>query len=908
MNCQRAQRFLSLYHDGHPAGREDAAVTAHLQDCPACRQFRESLTAWGGQVRAASETEPAARREIRSAALDRWVAQQERSPAAHGQWRFSPFANLTVPPLVWGAAAAASLVAVANLGRWELKLHHSGPARAAPQDGTARQTGSPYHQLVMKPAPSAGTAAGPPAQPGGYRKQTSLKRANIGAAAPSSPIHGGSFPVAGESSPRLGPRTAPAPSHDSQPPLPDEQYLDGRDPALLARWNTLGYEEQQQLVEAIQRKLRRPADDFVSVPFPRIATSGSAGAAIAAAAREYEQEAKVTDPRLFRKVTLQDKGVALSDLCAELQAQTGVQFRASRSVADEKATVFVKEERARDVMRAISHLFGYAWVRSSRGGEYRYELDQDLRSQLADEELRQRDQNAALVAMDQQMQPYRSFLEMSYDEFQKHVDQMPLEQRKRLWYARVGGGWSGVQIYHHLLPREQAALLAGQELTFRPDDPSLTRRLPPNFSHDALMSWNPNVAGEELPVGELPGARCTQVGLRLDRTELGQVTLLAHTAVAWPGKYGDSRSASEQQLATGRNPSTVNPDNAAANAALRGHSPFDQVVSVHPEPTCPQVKAALSGRATRLPYGLYSAAIGDLQTPHVFSADVWEAVHQATGMPIVTDYYTRMYRLNVVMVDHRPLFDALCSIGDALGARWRYEGGFLLGRSTSYYWNKRKEVPNRYLHRWLKEERDGPGLSVDTLLEMASLPDEELNSIVVGEAIQHCWGIGEWSLVVANPFSPDAPFREDLRFLAELTPEHRRRALTPAGMPVTELTPAEQQRFLKDWDTRSRNVGRWGGDGGPEPPPDFEHCRFVVEYIPAGWYVWTPPTSSPEHPWARDLYRVKGRTATEALAGARQIYPEATADQVKLTKDGELYPSFSFGPSPNGLKPASQSK
>ena len=30
-----------------------------------------------------------------------------------------------------------------------------------------------------------------------------------------------------------------------------------------------------------------------------------------------------------------------------------------------------------------------------------------------------------------------------------------------------------------------------------------------------------------------------------------------------------------------------------------------------------------------------------------------------------------------------PLYDALCRVGDAMGVRWRREGDFLLGRSTT---------------------------------------------------------------------------------------------------------------------------------------------------------------------------------------------------------------------------------
>ena len=86
-----------------------------------------------------------------------------------------------------------------------------------------------------------------------------------------------------------------------------------------------------------------------------------------------------------------------------MQEQTGVELRASRGVADEKVTVFVKEQRARDVIgRAVAHLFGYRWSRSGPEGEYRYTLEQDLKSQLAEEELGMANQNAALLALDAQ--------------------------------------------------------------------------------------------------------------------------------------------------------------------------------------------------------------------------------------------------------------------------------------------------------------------------------------------------------------------------------------------------------------------------------------------------------------------------------------------------------------------------
>jgi hypothetical protein len=138
-------------------------------------------------------------------------------------------------------------------------------------------------------------------------------------------------------------------------------------------------------------------------------TSGSASAA----AREPAEKRSEIDTRLQRKVTLRLKGISLADFCSQMQEQTGAALRASRGVADEKVTVIVKEEPARDVMRAVARLFGYLWERSGSGGEYRYVLDQDLKSRLVEEELRNRDLHAALLSVDAEMEKFRPYRELS---------------------------------------------------------------------------------------------------------------------------------------------------------------------------------------------------------------------------------------------------------------------------------------------------------------------------------------------------------------------------------------------------------------------------------------------------------------------------------------------------------------
>src|SRR5256885_10607203 len=127
-------------------------------------------------------------------------------------------------------------------------------------------------------------------------------------------------------------------------------------------------------------------------------------------------EKGVVDSRLTQKVTCAFKGTALSDLCEKLKIDTGIQLTAGPSVADEKVTLFCEKLPLREVMRQLSRPFGYTWLRSGKAGEYRYQLIQDLRSQLLEEELRNRDRNAALLALDREMERYRKYLGLSPDE------------------------------------------------------------------------------------------------------------------------------------------------------------------------------------------------------------------------------------------------------------------------------------------------------------------------------------------------------------------------------------------------------------------------------------------------------------------------------------------------------------
>ncbi|MFN3649413.1 MAG: hypothetical protein ACK47B_07500 [Armatimonadota bacterium] len=857
LRCAWSRKQLERHAD--LGGELPAGLAAHLERCAACRTEWQSLLRLSGEL-AGSLAIPAAGDELVRKVLDRLSE--------------TPLAARRSPSRLPALATAGGLAAAAAVGAAVLLLNRperpGSPAVARRSEPPVHGTPSPAPRSTAPRTTHAGVEP-PPAPAGGL--PTSPK--------PRPQLAGAGAQVA--ASPR---RLPPAPWSTTPGVAPtregDDEFLDGRDLALLAQWTAATPQEQEQIA-AVLRSLPPAADDFVRIPLPRLAGRAQ-GPAVAAAVREYEQQAKVVDPRLFRKVTLRAKGAALAEVAAQLQEQTGVQLRISRALADEKATVLVKDQDARSVMRAVARLFGALWGRTGEEGAYRYELVLELKSQLAEEELRNRDLHAALLELDSDMQRLRPYTELPFAQaYMKWEEQSPRD--KSLFNLVNGGGWGGTQLYHRLTPGERAALVSGEEVVLRPDDPNPDRRLPGEWSQPILQSRPSSVRHGDgtVKIQDVPGIRVTQLRLKLHRSELGELTLSARTTASWPEKGYEGQTFWDSKLATARNPSAEKPGNAQLNAALRGRAPFDRRLALRPEPSCPALKP-----------GKAPTRDEKKVEPHVTSADVWEAIHQATALPIVADYYTRIYPQTAFTRPEAELFDTLCEAGDALGVRWTKDGDFLLARSTSYFWDKLKEVPNRELDRWQRSAEANGGLPFADFLEIAGLPDPQLSSSGLAEAVMHCRGIPEWHFLGGRPDN-DPLFRTLARYLTILTPAQLRQALEPEGVPFRLLSPAQQQATMQRHEETMRESERqWGKRSMNVRPEDFLNASIVAEYVPAGWYKWTPTPEVERQPRERPLTPIAARTAEEALAAARRIDPGAAADQVRQLKHGHFTGGIRF--------------
>jgi hypothetical protein len=251
-------------------------------------------------------------------------------------------------------------------------------------------------------------------------------------------------------------------------------------------------------------------------------------------------------------------------------------------------------------MRQLSRPFGYTWVRERRDGEYRYELMQDLRSQLLEEELCNRDRNAALLALETEIERFRPYLHLSPDEAMAAAKTAP-EAEKPLLERLAGAGWGTIQIDFRLSPRQLARLRAGEPLQFCGEPKPGEQPLASDLAHGVFQSWrdtrlvkeengysfvsakSPALSGALPPAG-VPESRA-HVKVSLNQSELGQFMLSGSTGfgIAGTGMY---RGGGSGPCAVGQSPAVLTPDNRSANQRLARHPSLLRRVSLQPRASC----------------------------------------------------------------------------------------------------------------------------------------------------------------------------------------------------------------------------------------------------------------------------------------------------------------------------------
>lgn len=822
--CGRMERLISRALDNELPESESRRLAAHLEQCPACRVKQEAFVAQRRDVArslsaAAASSAPVAGTLARRA-FAAWNAEQQSSvapSAARPSYR---------PALLWGTATATA-AAMSCAGLF-LYLRTGNTAQQGVGTGSVAAVAARPAGAQKTTAPV--TAIAPSRTMGG----SGTAGANILPAAADrseSPSHLASiFPRRNSGNEGTAARTAqkpkepligvPGPTLETGGGRGDLAYVNADLSGFARRWTNLPPDETARLEEELRRSVRG-GDSFVEVPLPRLAGVGNAGAAAAIAA--YRQERAVVDARLQRKVSIAAKGTAFSDLCEKLTKETGVTFAAARSVADDKVTLFCKDRPVRDIMRAVTSVWGFTWERSGEEGAYTYRLVQPLRSQLLEEELRNRDRNEALLALDKEMERYREYLHLSPEEAHEMAKNASSPEQKKMLESLAGSGWGPARLYFGLSPDEMAALRSGQPLRFGAGDKGAALPIPDGMGPGILQSQSHNTRIDARPGGDVglqvgddtskmkgvppsdfAGAQ-PMAELRLGSNELGQFSLAGFSGVAVDTGNSKAMSMFGDDLAVGISPSVRDPKNAEANRALASESGLRQPV------TFPAAAAAAAPKTD-----------GDKpQRPsRVTSADLLEAVHRATGKDVIGDYYTKLYGPEILPGGKAAsLFDALNRASDAMRLRWNRENDFLTFRSASFFNDRLKEVPNRLLERWaMSRKSHGGALTLDDLLEISQLTNAQLESRTMAEGARLLYGLEEWGAVTAPNL------RDHWRFLASLPASLRQAALGANGLTFEQLPLAQQQQFALL--TFGRNS---------EPPPtlaDLAGATMQVTFAP----------------------------------------------------------------------------
>jgi hypothetical protein len=367
---------------------------------------------------------------------------------------------------------------------------------------------------------------------------------------------------------------------------------------------------------------------------------------------------------------------------------------------------------------------------------------------------------------------------------------------------------------------------------------------------------------EGLPLAAVPEARAV-LRLRIEQNELGRFTFtggpgsfISETS-ATPGTWHLTGSA--PALGVGMSPAVLDPKNGVANAKLARDPALQRRATVQPRASCRLVPDP--GPSTGTPEGE--------PEPRVTTADVLEALHQETGRPIVADYYTRLFPPAEVSVRNLSLFDALSRLSDRMRLRWSKDGEWLQFRSTSYFSDRLKEVPNRLLARWAESRRQHGALTFDDLVEIAQLSDAQLDASGMAEGARAQFGLREWVHLRRRAI------REHLRFLSEFTPDQRRQAQTPAGLLFSRMTLAQQRGYL----------ARAFHDRQNPHLDDLASATLHVDYRLPGWFRWSPPGRW--HGYRPSL--VRERTREAALQAARRIDPAAEDGQIVPTESDVVF-------------------
>jgi hypothetical protein len=501
----------------------------------------------------------------------------------------------------------------------------------------------------------------------------------------------------------------------------------------------------------------------------------------------------VSDSRLAGALTLRAKARPLDELLADLSSQLKLSLTASREVVDDKATLYLQGQQAGETLTRMATHLGYVWVKRGKG----YELQRDLAWWQAAQAAEERRGKAALARLPDMVRLYEEQVAKDPEELERLVYQLDhdlaqetdparREQMRQLRWVASDLAYPGVrnfvQILQGMTPEARQELAAG------------------HVARVAVKAKGP--AGEPLQFNiqvnqEVEGGRArwtfvAPAAISIDGSPPGPDEMEWQLGTLPDTRLSPSTGASSPGSST--QPRTAPGTQATQPASELLMRRVSLTVQDGQGPT-EQEEATAVGRPSPQPVEVESKAAGEAvvrvgRRVQATSADFAEALALAGAVPVLADAYTRP----VVIARARretlqQVLERFCEQNDY---QWGIEDGIVLLRSGAAALDRRRELPERHVRRWLKESRGKRPLPLGTVVDMAAtLSDDQL------EKLEERWPLyakmPESYFAVSGGVSPWKS-RAGLRFYASLAAGQRQAAAT-RGLAFTEMLPEQRQLF-----------------------------------------------------------------------------------------------------------------
>lgn len=487
------------------------------------------------------------------------------------------------------------------------------------------------------------------------------------------------------------------------------------------------------------------------------------------------------DPRLAVKKSVHSLTVPVRDLLATLSRQSGVDFFADDSVADEPVTVIAHDVPLSETLLSVSRLLGYVWNRTGSGSSASYTLRMSEQTRKQEAESRERRLAAAARHVQDENEEYFKLSEVTEARRQELAAELPAKLATETDVARaeeLRNDYSALMELSDSSPRRN----------WSPAVRRLLRSLPPDQVSSVLKggmlyySW-PHLPGcREFPQanlqelqqigrmefslsngfrGEIAAFRLRILGVGGRQPYLtwhlsvGQKTSQFQTTTGFSGSMPSSWALSASST---RPPTEKSTEDWRQDKELSAHT------------SVKLVPRDLSNRR-------------DSRSPLHPLGDVLDALDKAHPVNVVADAFWTgsLPGFEAADVPVGEILDRLCRM---LGRTWRKEDAFVLIQSRDISAEREAEPPATVVRRWTEAVEKGL-FTLEDMADIATLPDSQL--ITLSEMAMR----GDFPVL----YSPLHNGRSHLRLWSSLSSSQRQKA-KGEGLSYKELGDSTRLEFI----------------------------------------------------------------------------------------------------------------